>query len=436
MRATGEKSRSAAHKLIAQVLDRGQALDDAWATALEEGGALLGLSPRDRAFARLLAGTVLRRLGQLDDAIDQCLARPMNRNGKPALNALRLAAAQMLFLQTPAHAAVDGAVRQVRHHKHLKGLVNAVARRLAREGGDIVAKQDASALNCPGWLRQSWNDAYGKDTAQQIIEATFAEPPLDLTLKAGADPAAWSRQLDAEVLPTGSLRRSGGGRVEELPGFADGAWWIQDAGAALPARLLGDIAGRRVLDLCAAPGGKTAQLADLGAIVTAVDSSAERLQRLAENMQRLKLTADTVCADATTWRPPEPAPFVLLDAPCTSTGTLRRHPDIWHLKKPADVTVMVAVQSRLLAAAARMLAPGGTLVFCTCSLQPDEGPARIAALLSNNTGLSRAPISADEVGGIAEFVTPQGDIRTLPHQMGGIDGFYICRLRAAGQTDT
>lgn len=431
MTAAGEKARSAAHKLIAQVLDRAQALDDAWAMGLEEGGSLKGLPPRDRAFARLLAGTVLRRLGQLDDAINQCLSRPMNRNGKPALNALRLAAAQMLFLGTPAHAAVDGAVRQVRHHKHLKGLVNAVARKLSRESAEIVAKQDAAALNCPGWLRQSWIEAYGKETAAQITEAVFAEPPLDLTLKAGEDPAAWSKQLDAEVLPTGSLRRTVGGRIEELPGFADGAWWIQDTGAALPAHLLGDVAGQPVLDLCAAPGGKTAQLADLGAKVTAVDAGETRLKRLAQNMERLQLTADTVCADAITWRPDALVPFVLLDAPCSSTGTLRRHPDIWHLKKPADVAQMVEVQTKLLNAAVEMLAPGGTLVYCTCSLQPEEGPARIAELLSAGAPLTRAPIKAEEVGGVAEFITPEGDIRTLPHQLGGIDGFYICRLRRA-----
>jgi 16S rRNA (cytosine967-C5)-methyltransferase len=436
MVSAGEKSRAAAHKLLVQVLDRGQLFADAWATALSEGGALRGLPPRDRAFVRLLTGTVLRRLGQLDDAIGKCLSRPLNRNGRPALNILRLAAAQMLFLDTPPHAAVDGAVRQARRRPHLKGLVNAVARRLAREGSAIVADQDAAALNCPDWLSRSWSDCYGEETARRIIEACLIEPALDLSLKTGGNRAEWQQKLSAQELPTGSLRRAAGGRIEDLPGYDEGMWWIQDAAAALPAQLLGDIGGHEVIDLCAAPGGKTAQLADKGGKVTAVDASEARLERLQDNLLRLRLTVNTVCADAARWRPAKRVPFILLDAPCSSTGTVRRHPDIWHLKKPADVASMAALQTDLLNAAVDMLAPGGTLIYCTCSLQPEEGPARIAQLLAENASVSRLPIGAQEVGGQQEFITSDGDIRTLPQQMGGIDGFFISRLRVADQPVT
>jgi 16S rRNA (cytosine967-C5)-methyltransferase len=268
------------------------------------------------------------------------------------------------------------------------------------------------------------------------VAAHRAEPPLDLTLAPGASAEEWASRLDAKILPTGSLRRRTGGIVSEMDGFAEGAWWVQDAAAALPARLFGDLTGRSVIDLCAAPGGKTAQLAAAGAHVTAVDISTERLRLVTQNMERLGLTAETVIADATAFTPAAPVDAILLDAPCSSTGTIRRHPDIAWLKKPDDVTRAAELQARLLRAAVSMLAPGGTLVYAVCSLQPEEGPTQIDALLADTAGLARVPITPEELPGLDDLSPPaiieQGDVRTLPchyAEAGGMDGFYIARLQ-------
>lgn len=427
--AAGQPARDAALGLIVAVLAQRRQLDDAWRTALAAGGDLDGLDGRDVAFARLLAATVLRRLGQIDAALDHCLEKPLPRRAVRVRDILRLAAAQLLFLGTPAHAAVDTAVRQAVRFPHYKALVNAVLRRLAREGADIVAGQDAARLNCPDWLWQSWVAAYGESTTRAMIAAHLREPPLDIVT--ADDPAGWAERLDATLLPTGCLRRHGGGAITALPGYDDGAWWVQDAAAALPVRLLGDVAGRAVLDLCAAPGGKTLQLAAAGAEVTAVDIAARRLARLEENLVRIGRNATVVCADVATWRPERPAMHILLDLPCSATGTIRRHPDVWRLKMPDDVDRLIATQTRLLAAAVDMLAPDGVLVACVCSLQPEEGPARIDALLAGGAPLRRQPIMPDEIGGLAELMTPDGDLRTLPCHLadaGGMDGFYACRL--------
>ncbi|MBT5878254.1 MAG: methyltransferase [Rhodospirillaceae bacterium] len=425
---TGHRSRAAAARLLGRILDRGQMLDQALADELEAGGRLAALEPRDRAFARLLTMTVLRRLGQIDDAITRCLDKPLNRAAKPALNALRLAAAQAMFLGTPAHAIADGAVRLMGpRRRHLNGLVNAVARRLIREAPGILADQDAAALNCPKWLWQAWTKTYGAETTKTMVETMLSEPPLDLTFKNESEP--WLEALQGEMLPTGSMRRMAGGAIQTLPGFSEGEWWVQDAAAALPVALLGkELEGRAVLDLCAAPGGKTAQLAALGAQVTAVDNEPNRMTLVQANLERLNLQAETVVADILTWRPEKPFGFILLDAPCSATGTIRRHPDIWHLRSAKVPKEMALVQDGMLAAAVEMLAPGGTIVFCTCSLQPEEGEDRIEALLASGKSVSRWPITADELFGLEELITPLGDMRTLPHYLGGMDGFYACRL--------
>ena len=315
----------------------------------------------------------------------------------------------MAFLGTPAHAAVDGSVNLVRRRGRagMSGLVNAVLRAIDRDGADaLAATPQAEQRNTPDWLRESWRTAYGADTAAAIMAAHCAEPPLDLTLAPGAPAQAWASRLDAEILPTGSLRRRTGGMVSELDGYGEGAWWVQDAAAALPARLFGDLAGRTVIDLCAAPGGKTAQLAAAGAQVTAVDISAERLRLISENLERLGLAADTVCADAGEFTPAAPAEAVLLDAPCSSTGTIRRHPDIAWLKAPDDVAAAARLQARLLRAAVSMLAPGGTLVYAVCSLQPQEGPAQIDTLLAGAADIARAPVTGDELPGLDGLSPP------------------------------
>ena len=411
------------------MLRRRQPLDEALRHHLGEGGRLAPLAPRDRAFARLLAATVLRRLGQIDDALARCLERPLAGRAKAAEPALRLGAAQLLFLNTPPHAAVDGAVRQIRRQPKLSGLVNAVLRRLAREGAGIVAGQDAERLNCPDWLWHAWAAAYGEERTRALVSRMLVEPPLDLGLKPEAK--AWAARLGAVALPTGGLRLAAGGPVEDLPGYRQGVWWVQDAAAALPARLLGEVADRRVLDLCAAPGGKTLQLAAAGARVTALDRSESRLDLVRRNLERCGLAAELIAADLLSWRPETRFELILLDAPCTATGTIRRHPDIWRLKAAADVAEMAAVQRQLAESALAMLAPGGILVFGTCSLQPEEGEAIAEALLAAHPNLRRRAVEPAEIGGLGELVSPAGDLRTLPCHLaeaGGLDGFYACRF--------
>lgn len=424
-------ARSVALALVGQVLARQKPLDQ----ALAESRDLARLEARDRAFARLLVVTLLRRLGQVDALLAHCLERPLAPAMARTRGILRLGAVQLLFLGTPAHAAVSEslALAETVGQGRAKGLINAVLRRIDREGSALLAEQDAARLNTPDWLWQSWSEAYGEETARAMAEAHLAEPPLDLSAR--EDLAAWAERLSAERLPTGSLRlASGQGAVERLAGYEEGAWWVQDAAAALPARLLGDVKGLRVADLCAAPGGKTAQLAAAGAAVVAVERTRGRAERLTQNLARLRLSAEVVVADARSWQPDRPFDAVLLDAPCSATGTLRRHPDIAWLKSPADLPPLVALQDALLDAAVAMLAPGGCLVYATCSLQPEEGPERIEGLLSRRSDLSLVPVLATELLGLAEAVTAEGTLRTLPchwSERGGLDGFFAARLRRA-----
>ena len=425
----GLNARKTALHLLREVLDQGRPLDE----ALARNPHIAKLEARDRAFARLLLVTTLRRLGQIDAALARCLDRPIKAKDVMLQHILRLGAVQLLFLETPPHAAVSTSLDLAKGPRLAgqRGLLNAVLRRLSREGRDLVADQDAARLDTPDWLWEPWCGAYGEDTARAIAEAHLGEPPLDLSCK--SDPDKWAEKLSAELLPGGSLRLAGGqGDVARLPGYAEGAWWVQDAAAALPARLLGDVAGKTVIDLCAAPGGKTAQLAASGAEVIAVERAEGRLKRLQENLQRLGLGAAMVAADAAKWQPPAPADAVLLDAPCSATGTLRRHPDIAYLKGGQDVASLTQTQDKLLANAVKMVKPGGLLVYAVCSLQPEEGPQRIAALLAGDDRVERVAITADELPGLEEAVTPDGDLRSLPSQLagkGGLDGFYACRLR-------
>jgi 16S rRNA (cytosine967-C5)-methyltransferase len=407
-------------------------LDDVLAEAFAEANAREPIARRDRAFARLLVATVLRRLGIIDAALARFLDRPLPPQAAGAWDALRLGAAQLLYLGTPPHAAVDEAVSLVAGQPAYRGLVNAVLRKLAATGAAPLTSQDQHRLSTPEWLWSSWVAAYGEAQARAIVEAHWREPPLDLTIK--KDRPYWAARLNAEAVGKSTIRLRDAGAIEDIPGFEGGAWWVQDAAAAMPALALGNVKGLHVIDLGAAPGGKTAQLAAAGARVTAVDRSARRLNRLRQNMARLELPAEVVAADAAAWRPGTPADAVLLDAPCTSTGTARRHPDVLHLKTPADIAAMTAVQDRLLDNAWPMLKPGGFLVYCTCSLQPEEGAARVARLLASGAPLERVPIEAIELGAPEESATAEGDIRTLPchwRDAGGLDGFFIARLRRA-----
>jgi 16S rRNA (cytosine967-C5)-methyltransferase len=370
--------------------------------------------PRDRAAAHRLAATVLRRAGTLDAVLEPHLKRAPPDAVRLIL---RLGAAQLLLLDTPAHAAVATAVALARTQKLVPfaGLVNAVLRRVAEAGRDALAELDCPRLDTPPWLWASWGAE-----ARAIATAHQHEAPLDLSLLPGA-----AAPTGAELLPTGSARLPPGTRVTDLPGYADGRFWVQDAAAALPAQLLAAVPGERVADLCAAPGGKTAQLAATGAEVTAVEANERRLPRLAENLARLGLSPRVLHADATAWRPDAPLDAVLLDAPCSATGTIRRHPDLPHIKHAQDLAALTEGQDRLLESAAAMLRPGGRLVYAVCSLQPEEGPVRARAAL--RFGLEPAPFTAAQLAALPEARTEEGWLRTTPamwSERGGMDGFF------------
>lgn len=427
----GLPARRLAAALIDEVLRAGTALDETY----ERMAPSFGLDAADAALARAIAVTAFRKLGTIQNAINDRLERGSPRKSGPFEPILTAAAAQILFLDVPDHAAVDLAVR----HLHEDGrssryvsLGNAILRRLARERDAILAEAVDPFGDTPPWLAESWRLAYGEETAAAIAKAHAEEPPLDITVK--ADAAGWAEKLDGIVLPTCSVRLRERVPVPSLPGFDEGQWWVQDAAAALPALLLQPKPGERIADLCAAPGGKTAQLAAMGASVTAVDRSGPRLRRLRANLERLGLTAEIVTADAVNWQA-EPFDAVLLDAPCSSTGTIRRHPDVAWTKSEEDRERLAALQARLLEAAARLTKPGGRLVYCTCSLEPEEGERQVEAFLAGHPEFTRSPIKPEEVGGLSEAIDRNGDLRTLPHQLkgetprlSGWAGFYATRL--------
>jgi 16S rRNA (cytosine967-C5)-methyltransferase len=430
----GLASRRIAADILDGVLHKHRTLDDQLDGAAAHPG-LKALSDRDRALMRRLVATILRRLGTLGHVLSRLLDRGVPTDAPRAQSALLIGAAQILWMDVPDHAAVDLSVRMVQSDRRAAkyaGLVNAVLRRCAREGQPLIDEMAAQSLDIPPWLMARWNTNYGETTAKAIAVALSHEPSLDLTVKSDAEP--WATRLHGEVLPTGTVRTLLQGSVTMLPGFSDGQWWVQDAAAALPARLFGDLKGKRIVDLCAAPGGKTAQLIHAGAEVTAVDRSQNRVARLRENLARLSLEAETVIADGAEY-PGEGFDAVLLDAPCASTGTIRRHPDVAWLKQESDIIMLTALQQRLLKKAVTMLKPGGTLVYCTCSLEPEEGEQAIATLLASDPSMRRAPVDASEVAGLSEIVTAEGDLRTLPchlphddPRLGGLDGFYAARL--------
>jgi len=420
-------SRLAAFEVVQEVMWRKKALDDAM-LASRAYGVLAG---PDRAYCSFITRTVLRRLGQIDDLIAYCVKDRLPRKARPVYDVLRVGIAQLLFSATADHAAVDTTVELCRTIGQVPfaKLVNAVMRRLQREGAALVARQDPATLNTPAWLRQSWIAAYGRDTADAIAAVHLETPPLDLTVK--SDAAGWAEKLGGTVILGGSVRLNDAADIATLAGFDEGAWWVQDAAARLVTELLGNVTGKSVFDLCAAPGGKALELAAAGARVTALDISEKRVRRLNENLARTGLAAETVCADARTWAPKALADFVVLDAPCSSTGTLRRHPDVQHLKSADDVAKLADVQAGLLDAAAKLVVPGGTLLYATCSLQPEEGPDAVDAFLARTPGFARAPIAAADCAGLGEAVTSTGDFRTLPcfmAEQGGMDGFFAARL--------
>ena len=420
---------------ILGLIGKGSPLDEAFASSRARK-PLAALAKRDRALVRRLVTIALRHHGEIDHVIDRCTDRPLPRTADRRRDLLRLGVAQLLFAETPPHAAVDTTVR-LESTARLRGFLNAVLRRVTREGAALLSDLDAARLNTPAWQWEAWCAAYGEDCARAIASAHLNEPLLDVSLKdrSPASQADWAKRLDAAPLPWGTLRCRSHGAINALPGYEDGSWWIQDGAAALPADLLGDVAGRKVFDLCAAPGGKTAQLAARGATVVAVDRSPTRLKRLDENLARLALDATVICADAAGWSPTEAgyglADAVLLDAPCTATGTMRRRPDVALHKTPEDVARLTPVQDGLIDSAIAMVRPGGMIVYSSCSLQPEEGEQRIISALARHPNLHRVPVTPEDIAGQTEFVTPAGDLRTLPSHLpdaGGLDGFFAARM--------
>ena len=422
-----DAARRAALGLIVGVLQEHQPLSDQLAA-----GDLSQLAPAERARAQRLATTTLRHMGQADAVL-----KPLLRKAPPPdLRALlRLATVEILQDGAAPHGVVNAAVALARaggrRTEGFTGLVNAVLRRVSEFGQENWQALPPPAL--PDWLRGRLMSAYGKKAVQAMEAAHLRGAPIDLTLKDG-DPQEWAERLSAHALPTGSLRLTGRGQVSDLAGFDDGAWWVQDAAAALAVKLLAPQDGERVLDLCAAPGGKTLQIAASGALVTALDISSPRMERVRSNLTRCGLKAETVVADALNWEPAAAFDAILLDAPCSATGTIRRHPDLPHVKDPAGLKSLIALQADLLDRALGWLAPGGRLVFCTCSLLPDEGEAQIRAALSRHPDLTVLPV--DLPGVDPAWHSPEGGLRLRPDywpDQGGMDGFYIAAVQGSAK---
>ncbi len=428
-------ARMCALHLLSRVINKRTALD----IALDSSDEFAALPVRDRAFTRMLLTTTIRRLGQIDDLIAFAQDRPDAMKTDVVLNILRLGVTQLFFMDVPDHAAVDTSVRlaEEKGMPRQKGFVNAILRKLGRDGAARITKQDAARLNTPDWLLKLWIEDYGLTQAAEIAQANMTEAPLDITVKDIADRPYWGNVLQASELSTGTLRRVIGGNIREMEGFDDGKWWIQDAAAALPAQLFGDVNGEHVIDMCAAPGGKTLQLAAMGATVTAIDRSAKRLKRLEENLERMSLKERVTIeiSDAAAWKSIEPPQRILLDAPCSATGTIRRHPDTGYLKSPKDIEGLVSIQERLLNHAGGMLGVGGVLIYCTCSLQKAEAEHQIEKFLSAHSNFARIPITPEEIGKYDELIDDNGDLRILPSHLagqGGLDGFFVSRVTRVG----
>lgn len=432
----GFAARKVAADILGNVVHKKRPLDGELDASSGHSG-FRSLAGNDRALVRAIVGASLRRRGEIAEILDRLLDRPIPEKTGRVIDILHVAIAQMLFLDVPDRAAVSLAVDHAgldRRARPYKGLVNGVLRRLGREREDLVSDLDPERLNTPDWLWQSWTEGYGEEAARAIASAHRNEAALDLSVK--SDAVGWAERLNGRVVVGGSVRLNRKGAVEALEGYEDGAWWVQDAAASLPARLLGDVKGLRLADLCAAPGGKTAQLAAAGADVTAVDISKGRLKRLSQNMQRLNLQVQTVASDLRDYVPVAPFDAVLLDAPCSATGTIRRHPDVAWIKKPYDIEKLVEIQYELLDRVLDWVKPGGLIVYCTCSLEKAEGEFQADAFRARNSGkVELVPVEAQEVGGLRHLITEEGYLRCLPaHRAGedeeirGMDGFFAARF--------
>ena len=422
--AGGLAARMAALHMVELALDHRGGLEEAM-----EHKPFSELEPRDRGLARMLAMTTLRRLGPIDRTLEAKLHKPPPPH---VMMLLRLGVAQLRYMDIPDHAAIDTTVQLTLRGKstrNFKNLVNAVLRGITREPA-VDLEPEASA---PGWLYTRWTAAYGEAGARAIAAMIPEEPATDLSLRDPADAAALTETLKAEPIEGGSLRVAHGGDITAWSGYVEGKWWVQDAAAAIPVRLLNLQPGETAIDLCAAPGGKTLQLAAAGASVVALDRSAPRLRRVTSALERTGLSSEVVCADSEAWPDERLFDAVLLDAPCSATGTFRRHPDVLWGTKPGDIAKLSAVQSRMLDSAARRVKPGGRLVYCVCSLEREEGEDQISAFLKRHPDFALSKVGAGEGGAPEASITSDGAVRILPqHLAGGLDGFFAARLLRRG----
>lgn len=433
----GLAARQAATRLLSAVIDARTPLD-----ALTDGEhghpQYLALDGRDRALVRAILVSALRFRRTIEAIIAGQLERPLPGNARSLSALLHVAAAQILFLDVPDSAAVNLAVAQAKadpRSARFAALVNAVLRNIGRRKDLLLPKTLEETTDAPDWMVERLDDAYGRETALRILQVHRTESPVDFSVK--SSPELWAERLGGRVLPNGSVRVDDlTVSVPELPGFSEGEWWVQDAAASLPPRMLGDVAGLEVADLCAAPGGKTAALALAGAKVTAVDQSGNRLRRLRGNLARLGLSAEVVEADILQWQPERKFDAILLDAPCSSTGTVRRHPDVLWTKSPEDIARLAGLQRRLLERCFELVKPGGVVVFSNCSLDREEGEDLVRSLLSDRPDISLDPIRPEELPGAAHFIADEGWLRTIPtpddgqlQQLAGVDGFFAARFR-------
>nr|WP_246717087.1 RsmB/NOP family class I SAM-dependent RNA methyltransferase [Oricola nitratireducens] len=439
----GLAARQAAHRILGAILDAKSSMDGL-TDEFHGHPHYLALEPRDRALVRAILLTSLRNYGDLDGVIARFTDKPLPAGATGLRNILIAGLAQILFLDIPDHSAVDLAVAAAQSDpraRRFAGLVNAILRRAAREKDSLLAGFTETPVRAPRWFAERLDAIFGPETAAAIDACHRIEAPIDLTLKRKEQEKAadWAERLGAIVLPTGSLRLTGPSRdIVDLDGFGAGSWWVQDAAAAMPARLFGDLAGKRAADLCAAPGGKTAQLADAGAHVTALDLSANRLKRLVSNLERLGLdgACRTIAADLFAFAPDAPFDAVLLDAPCSSTGTVRRHPDVPFTKSPADIEKLADLQARMLEKAASFVTPGGLLVFSNCSLDPLEGEEVARRFAGSHRDFEIVPVRGEEAPGFEAAITADGFLRLTPAHLdlgdpaiSGVDGFFAARFR-------
>jgi len=424
--------------VVEAVLDKNQPLDEALETAFSGNP---DMEVRDKALVKNLVTTLFRHLGAIDSAMGKMLKNPLPARASWVRHWMRIGAAQILFLNVPDHAAVSTTVNEISGAKRsgakvFKNLANAILRNFVRGREEILdGIKNNPEKNLPPWLRIHWEKSFGAEGLKEIAGVIATQPPLDVVLKDPKDAAGLQTSLEAEEIYKGVLRLQPKGLINALPGFKEGKWWAQDLAASLPARLFGDVAGKNVLDLCAAPGGKTLYLASRGAKVIAVDKSRPRLERLKENLSRTGLEATIVCSDVFNFKAEKGFGAILLDAPCSATGTLRRHPDVAFQRNLKTIARLAELQTKMLNYSFSLLRPGGVLVYCVCSLETAEGEEVIKAFLKANPSSRRQPISASELENHQEWITPEGDLRTLPSHMaeaGGMDGFFAARLVKEG----